>query len=375
MRLFLSTADASGDLHGAALVAALRERVPDLEVTGLGGDALRAAGMTPVVEQSELAVAGLLEIASSIPAILRAFLSLRRSLRTDRPDLVVLVDSPDLNLRLAPIAKRAGIPVLYYIAPQVWAWRSGRVRQLQRSTDRVGVIFPFEEGFLRRAGVNASFVGHPLVDRMADVRKSLRPEVVARELELDLVRPVLGLLPGSRRNEFAENLPCLLETSRIVHEAEPGVQIRLIVAPTIDSKSLELPEYVKPVEGLSHEMIALSTCVIAAPGTVTVEAALLGTPMVVTHRVNPLSFELARRLARVPSSCMVNLLAGSGVVPERIQWQSRPAALVPLVLKLLRDEDTRQQMQLELAKVAAQLGERGAADRAAGLALEVAGRG
>ncbi|MCP4003307.1 MAG: lipid-A-disaccharide synthase [bacterium] len=375
MKLFLSTADASGDLHGAALVAALRERVPDLEVTGLGGDALRAAGMTPVVEQSELAVAGLLEIASSVPAILRAFLSLRRSLRTDRPDLVVLVDSPDLNLRLAPIAKRAGIPVLYYIAPQVWAWRSGRVRQLQRSTDRVGVIFPFEEGFLRRAGVNASFVGHPLVDRMADVRKSLRPEVVARELELDLVRPVLGLLPGSRRNEFAENLPCFLETSRIVHEAEPRVQIRLIVAPTIDSKSLDLPDYVKPVEGHSHEMIALSTCVIAAPGTVTVEAALLGTPMVVTHRVNPLSFELARRLARVPSSCMVNLLAGSGVVPERIQWQSRPAALVPLVLKLLRDEDTRQQMQLELAKVSAQLGERGAADRAADLALEVAGRG
>ncbi len=396
MRVFVSTADASGDLHAAALVEALRRqmcardgvRAPgvaarggmgapgdaSLEVFGLGGDALIAAGLEPIVRQSELAVGGLVEVLSSAPGILRAYRALRAAVLERAPDLVILVDSPDLNLRLAAVAKRAGRRVLYYIAPQVWAWRPGRVRQLRRRTDHVGVIFPFEAPLLRAAGVKASFVGHPLVDRMAEVRAKLRPAETARELGLDLERPVLGLLPGSRRNEFDANLPCLLETAELLQRAIPEVQTRLLLAPTLESMAPALPEHVGVIRGHSHAALALCTCAIVAPGTVTIEAALLGVPMVVAHRIHPLSFELFRRLARVPSSCMVNLLAGAGVVPERVQWQSRPGVLVSLVARLLRDPEARQDMQRQLADVAKSLGERGAAERAADLALEVAGK-
>ena len=227
MRVFLSTADASGDMYAAPLLEALREREPELEVFGLGGSASVAAGLDPVVPQSDLAIAGLFEVLGSVPEVLRAYLALRRSLATRRPDLAILVDSPDLNLRFAAVAKRRGIPVFYYVAPQVWAWRRGRLRQLRRRTDRMAVIFPFEEALLRRAGIDATFVGHPLADRMARLREQLQPKQIAEELGLDLERPILALLPGSRRNELRGNLPLMLETAALLREAIPELQIQL----------------------------------------------------------------------------------------------------------------------------------------------------
>jgi lipid-A-disaccharide synthase len=341
----------------------------------VGGDALKAMGLESVVSQSELAVGGLVEIVSSLPRLLRAYAELRRALRAGSPDIVVLVDSPDLNLPLAAVARRLGLPVLYYIAPQVWAWRAGRLRKLRRRVDHVGVIFPFEEALLREAGVPATFVGHPLVDRMAAVRRALQPERVAQELGIDLGRPLLGLLPGSRRNEIAGNLPCVLETAELLHQAMPRLQILLLLAPTLASETPELPEYVRVVRGRTHEGMALSTCLISAPGTATVEAALLGVPLVVTHRVNRMSFAIAQRVTRVPSACMVNLIAGAGVVPERLQRMARPAAVAALVRQLLSDREAAEAMRRDFANVAAQLGPPGAAERAADLVLEVAERG
>jgi len=375
LRVFLSTADASGDMHAAALVLALRKRALDLEVFGLGGSALAAVGFTSVVPQSELAIAGLVEVLGSVPRVVGAYTRLRRALtRRPRPELAIFVDSPDLNLPLASVAKRSGVPVLYYVAPQVWAWRSGRVRKLSRRTDAVAVIFPFEEPILRAAGVNARFVGHPLVDRLADLARGAGREALARELGLDPARPVLGLLPGSRHNEVERNWPVLRETARLLHASIPGLQVQLVVASTLEAEHFEVPEWVRVVRGRSHAAMAVSTCLISAAGTATVEAAVLGIPLIVAHVTSPLTFELARRIARVPSSCMVNLIAGAGVVPERIQAHARPAALAALASRLLCDPAARAQMRAGLATAVATLGPGGAAERVADLALEVAGR-
>jgi lipid-A-disaccharide synthase len=372
MKIFLSTAEASGDLQASALVRALRERIADVEVVGLGGERLEAAGLRPVVPQSELAIGGLVEILSSAPRILKAYAALRRALRASRPDVCVLVDSPDLNLPLAAVARRLGVPVLYYIAPQVWAWRTGRVRKLRRRVDHIAVILPFEEQLLRAQGLPATFVGHPLVDRMAEFRRSFRPAQEAAELSLDLERPVLGLLPGSRRNEIAGNLSTLLEAAALLHESVPELQVQLLLAPTLADARPTVPDFVRVVRGRTHAAMALSTCILAAPGTVTMEAALLGVPTVVVHRLNPLSFELGRRIIRVPSTCMVNLVAERGVVPERIQGYARPAALAALAGRLIADPVARAEMRQELAAAVERLGPPGAAARTAELVIKTA---
>jgi lipid-A-disaccharide synthase len=372
VRIFLSTADASGDLHASALVAALRRRRPDLEVYGLGGERLQAAGLEPIVAQSELAVGGLVEVLSSLPGLLGGYARLRRSIGDRAPDLALFVDSPDLNLPLASVAHRRGIPVLYYIAPQVWAWRRGRLRKLRRRVDRLGVIFPFEEPLFREAGLDATFLGHPLVDRIADFRRSFEPDAAARALGLDPARPVLGLMPGSRRNELAANLDLMLESARLVREAIPGLQVLLPLAPTLQRAAPVLPEFVQLAVGYAHEALALSTCLIAAPGTATVEAALLGVPTLIVHRVNPVSFAIGQRLIRVPSSSMLNLIAGSGVVPERLQDQVRPAELAGLVARWVRNPEVREATVKEISAAAARLGQPGAVERAADWVLDSA---
>jgi lipid-A-disaccharide synthase len=372
VRLFISTADASGDLHAAALVEALRRRRDSLSLFGLGGDALEKTGLETTVPQSELAIGGLVEVVSSLPRVLRAYATLRGVLRARPADVAVLVDSPDLNLPLASVAHRRGIPVVYYIAPQVWAWREGRVRKLRRRVDHVGVIFPFEEPFLRDAGVPATFVGHPLVDRMAALRNSLRPETVAADIGIDLGHPVLGLLPGSRRNEMAANLPCLLEAAELLCRSMPQLQVLLMLAPTLACEEVRLPSNVRVVRGRTHESMALCTCLITAPGTVTVEAALLGIPHVVTHRANWLSFEIVRRLSRVRSSSMMNLVTDTGMVPERLQMMARPARIAALAARLLNEPSARDAMRRDLAQAVERLGTPNASDRAADLVLTVA---
>ncbi len=374
MKVFLSTADASGDLHAAALVEALGKRCDGLRTFGLGGDALKAAGFEVLVHQNEIAVGGLIEQLRSTGVFLRIYTKLRSALKTEKPDLAIFIDSPDLNMPITRVAHSFGIPVLYYIAPQVWAWRTGRVRKLRRRVDHVGVIFEFEEKFLRENGVNATFVGHPLVARINEVKRALDREQVARELEIDLSRPVLSLLPGSRRNELASNLAYFLETAEILHRLRPSLQIQLLLAPTLADRPPEVPDYVRLVIGQTHEAMAVSTMLLAVPGTVTLEAAMLEVPMVVAIRTNRLSFGIIRRLSRVPSSCMVNLIADAPIVPERLQEQARPVTLAALLGDYLDHPKKREEMRAQLAQAIQRLGGERAADRAAELALKVAHR-
>jgi lipid-A-disaccharide synthase len=372
LKLFVSTADASGDLHAAALVRELRAREPGLDVFGLGGPALEKEGLEPVAHQADLAVAGLVEVLSSLPRLLSAYRALRSAVRSREPDLACLVDSPDLNLPLAAVSRRARVPVLYYIVPQVWAWRPGRLRRLARRVDHAAAIFPMEEPLLRTAGVTVTYVGHPLVERLAEFRRTFQPSEFAKSLGLDPEQPVLGLLPGSRRNEFDANLGVMLEASRIARDALPGLQRILALAPTLEGITLDLPADVRVVRSRPHEAMALSTCVLTAAGTATIEATLLGTPLLVVHRAHPISFELARRVVRVPSACMANLVAGAGVVPERLQKQAQPANVAGLALRLLRDDQAREEMQRKLAHAASQLGGPGAGARTAEIALRLA---
>jgi lipid-A-disaccharide synthase len=350
VKVFVSTADASGDLHAAAVVDAL------------------------LVRQSDFAVAGLVEILSSVPHLLAGYTRLRSALTRRSPDVAILVDSPDLNLPLASVAQRSGVPVLYYVVPQVWAWRPGRLRKLRRRVDRAAVIFPFEEGLLRGAGIDAAYVGHPLVERLADFRRAFDPESFAAGLGLDPERPVLGLLPGSRRNELHWNLPLMLEAASIARRSLPDLQTLLVVAPSLRDLPLEVPSDVRVVHDESHAAMAVSTVLLSAPGTATVEATILGVPFVVTHRVNPLSYAVGQRVVRVASSCMANLVAGSGVVPERLQAQARPASLAGLLLGLLRNEKDRDQLRQRLEDTAARLGGPGASERTAEMVRELVRR-
>jgi lipid-A-disaccharide synthase len=377
LRVFICTADASGDLHAAGLVEALRARLAGrgerLHLFGLGGASLEAAGLKPLARQAELAVAGLVEVLTSAPRMLRSYTKLRRALRREDPDLAIFIDSPDLNIPLAAVARRSDVPVLYYIAPQIWAWRTQRVHKLVQRVDHLGVIFPFEEPLMRRAGVHTTFVGHPLVERLGAFRQRLNRAVVAAELQLDLDRPILGLLPGSRHNELEGNLPTMLDTARLLREEIPELQVQLMLAPTLLDSAPQLPDDVRLVSGRSHEAMAVSTALLAAPGTVTIEAALLGVPLVVAHRANRLSFEIARRVSRVPSSCMVNLIADRGIVPEYLQEKARPWALALALRPLLCDPAAREAMCRSLEEATLRLGGPGAGARMADLALELSG--
>jgi lipid-A-disaccharide synthase len=347
-----------------------------LDAYGLGGHELVAAGLEAVVPQSALAVAGLVEVLASAGRIVGAYRTLRRTLVERRPDVAVLVDSPDLNLPLAAVARRARVPVVYYVAPQVWAWRSGRVRKLRRRVRHVGVIFPFEQPLLEDAGVPATFVGHPLVDHIEARRPTMDRVALRRELGLDAERPVVGLMPGSRDNEVARNLPIMLETAALLMAAHPEVQVELIVAANVADvvARASVPASVRVVTGRPVEAMSVATLLLAAPGTATVEAALLGVPMVVCHRVHALSFEIARRMTHISSSCMVNLIAQEGIVPEYLQGSARPAALAGRIAHLLADHALRDELASRVRKAAGRLGGPGAAVRMAELVLEVAAK-
>lgn len=333
--------EASGDLHAGGLVAELRRRHPDWHFFGCGGDRLRAASVELLVDAKEVTVVGLVEVLAHLPRIARLHRRLRRALRQRRPAAVILVDFPDFNLPLAKAAARAGIPVIYFISPQVWAWREKRVEILRRTVRRIICIFPFEPAFYARHGLAVDYVGHPLV---AAARPRLTREAFlgANGLRPDV--PLIALLPGSRRREVQHNLPPMLAAAARLEEAA-GAQFVLPVAPTVGREWLHaaIPlaqqSAIRLLSGTaggeSYDALAHADLAIVASGTATVEAALLRTPMVVVYRLSKYSYWLGRRWVRTPYFAMVNLIAGRELVPELIQDQYRPEAVVNWALKLL----------------------------------------
>ncbi len=377
--VLVSAGDASGELHAAAFVEALRARRPDLRAIGIGGAEMEKAGVELTVHQSELAVGGLVEVLGSLNRIVGAWRRLTRALRREAVDLVVLVDSPDFNLPFARHARRAGIPILYYVSPQVWAWRRGRIRKIARRVDRLACIFPFEPEVYAGTGLDAEFVGHPLVDRLGEPNSEAKRDEARRALGLDPERPLVVLLPGSRRYELRHCLPLHLAAARALHARDPRPAYAIALAPSLRREQAE-PELARAglpsgmcvdlVQGHTHALMRAADVAVTKPGTATVELALLEVPMVVLARGNPLSAFIVRRLIRVPAWAMPNLIAGRPIVPEFLQEDTDPEAVAGALLALL-DGPARAAQVAALREVRARLGGGGAAERAAEIAEEM----
>jgi lipid-A-disaccharide synthase len=358
--------EASGDLHGATLARALTTLAPGLRLAGMGGARMAAAGVRLVQRAERVAVVGGTEALGRIPALWAAFRALRHHLRSRRPGVLVLIDFPEFNLHLARAARRLGVPVVYFVAPQLWAWRPGRVRAMARDVTRVLAIFPFEVGLYQEAGVPVEFVGHPVLDVLPAVtRETARSGLAATGDTL------IGLLPGSRAAEVRRHLPVLLGAAARIAARRPRVRFAVPVASTITAADLEasvraagLPIEVLPRE--AYRVMAAADLLLVASGTATLEAACYGTPMVVLYRLSALSYAVARQLVRgVSHISLPNIVAGREIVPELIQGQATPDAVAGAALGLLEDDVARGAQRAGLLEVRARLGEAGAGLRAA----------
>lgn len=369
----LSCGEPSGDLYAGALVRALRAREPGLVAFGLGGERLAAAGARLVADFRGLSVTGLSEALRVLPKSWATYRTLVDTARRERPDVLVLIDYPDFNFRLMKSVKALGVPIVYYISPQLWAWRPARMKTMQALVDRVLVIFPFEEALYQREGVDVRFVGHPLLELTAP---SADRATLRREFGLDEARPVVALLPGSRPNELARLAPVLGAAARQIAARVPGAQFIVARAPHLDD-ALFVPfdpagvDRRLIVEGRTDDVLCASDVVLTASGTATVQTAMHGKPMVVLYKLSPLTYALGKPLARVDMYAMVNLIAGRRVVSELIQEDCTPEAVAGEAVALLTDRTKRDTMVRDLEAVIAALGGPGASARAAEAVIEL----
>jgi lipid-A-disaccharide synthase len=366
--------EASGDQHGAKVVRAMRELAPDLVFFGIGGQALRAAGVQVFIDASELAVVGITEIFAKLPSLVKGMTTAKRLLKTVKPDLLILIDFPDFNLHIAATAKNLNIPVLYFISPQIWAWRSGRVKKIRARVNHMAVILPFEAAFYEGHGVPVSFVGHPLLDDFPVVSADSR-------VLLPEEGPVIGLLPGSRDREVARLLPDMLAAIPLLRRQIPGIRFIVSLSSSVKFSFLESilaahgrdPDIEIEAKGV-HSVLAKSTLVVAASGTVTLEAAIAGTPMVIIYKVSPLSYLLGRMLIHVNFMGLANLIAGKGICPELLQHEVSGTRIAETVASMLQDSKGMAERRRELLKVKVQLGLPGASGRVAEVAMRLMNR-
>lgn len=327
----------SGDMHGARVLTAMQEVIPNLTAYGMGGQFLEDAGMEILVDSATMAVMGLVEIVGHLGTILRAKKILRKKLQTARPKLLLLVDYPEFNLLLAGYAKKLGIPVLFFVSPQIWAWRSYRIHRIMRLVDRMAVILPFEKPFYAKYNYTVDYVGHPLVGHM---NLSMTPDEFRTKYSISKGKTYIGLLPGSRRKEIATMLPVFLESARLILEKHPDTVFLLPLAPSLDIEDLRengLDEYdidVSVVTEDRYELMNSCDLVLAASGTVTLELALLQIPMVVSYRIAKLSYIIGSRLINVAFASLVNLIADREVVPELIQHDATAEKISSTLLEL-----------------------------------------
>lgn len=348
-------------------MAALKALQPHWEFWGVGGPQMRAAGVRTRHDSREMAVVGVAEVLKKIPLLRRVYKDLRYEIGKGTTAAAILIDYPGFNLRLARMARRAGIRVIYYVSPQIWAWRPGRIRQIARCVDKMLVLFPFEVPLYKRAGVDVTCVGHPLVDRLETGGGDSQ---LAVELGLEKGGPVVGLLPGSREREVRTLLPLMVESLPLIREQVPAARFALAQAATIpDELVQELlqgnPVPILVVQDRTHDLIRLSSLLLVASGTATLEATLLRAPMVILYKLHPLSWMFAKALVKVSWAGLVNILAGKELVPELLQGRANPREIAAAAVPLLCDEDRRRRLQEELGRIAVMLGPGGAAARAA----------
>ncbi len=369
--------EASGDLHGGALCRALGELAPDARLIGMGGTAMAAAGVTLLADVKDTAVVGFSEVVRRLPALRRADRRLRDALRRERPAALVLIDFPGLNLRMARAAARVGVPVVYFVPPQVWAWRPGRLAVLRRHVALVLAVLPFERALYQAAGVPVAFVGHPIVDALAGVPERAEAR---RRLGVGDAETLVGLLPGSRDHEVDRLLPVMRDAAARIAAARPGVRFALGLAPTVDAARvtgrLAGGPPVEAVRGATYLLMRAADLLLVASGTATLEAALLGTPMAVCYRVSRLTETLGRWLVRVPWISLVNLVLGRAVVPELYRRSDATGErLAAAALRLLAEPAAREAQREAFRELADQLGRPGVGRRAARLVLDVVGAG
>ncbi|HEX6559763.1 MAG TPA: lipid-A-disaccharide synthase [Longimicrobiales bacterium] len=349
VKILISAGEPSGDLHGAAVARALKERLPNAALYGFGGDLMRAAGVELRAHADQMAVMGFFEVARHLPYFLRLLKEVRRDLHDTPPDLVIPIDYPGFNLRLARYAREQRIPVLYYIAPQVWAWHRSRMKELASNADRLAVVLPFEEALFREAGARVSFVGHPLLD-IAPARKP-REELCA-EIGIDANRPILAILPGSRKQEVHSHLELFTAAAARAQQEMPDVIPVVAQAPGINDADLRSHF---PTTRATRELLQHARAALTKSGTSTLDCALAVTPMVIAYRMNPFTYRIAKRLVDVEHIGLVNLIAGQRVVPEFVQNDATPESLAAALRPLLRGGDVRENMVKHLQAVRARL--------------------
>ncbi len=370
-KIMIIAGEASGDIHGAHLVRAMRALDPHLDFFGVGGNALRQAGVHLMVDNSQIAVVGISEALLKFKIILSALRIVKKGLNRLRPALLILIDFPDFNLHVATVAKKLGIPVMYYISPQVWAWRTGRVKKIKNLVDHMVVIFPFEVDFYKKSNVPVTFVGHPLLDSVtSETSRGKKKNLKGDSL-------LIGLLPGSRNGEITRHLPTMVQAADILSEQLPGIRFAIPVASTVDTTLVEAivegGTSSRPLilrDGL-RDVLDEAALVITASGTVTLEAAIAGTPMIIVYKVSPLSYWLGKRLIRVKHIGMANLVAERPIVPELIQHEASAENIASRVLQMLRDEKGLAEIRCQLRRVGQSLGTSGASKRTAEVAIRL----
>jgi lipid-A-disaccharide synthase len=367
--------EASGDMYGAQVASSLRSRFPGCEIYGLGGQRMQEAGVQLEGDIRKTAVIGPIEVLSSLGSLYKVFRRLAERVEAAPPTAAILIDFPDFNLRLARRVRQAGSPVIYYISPQVWAWREGRIKQIARVVDKMLVIFPFEEEMYRAAGVDVEFVGHPLVD---SVRASKTKEEFCAAYQFDSNKPIVALLPGSRRKEVRFILPPLCETAALIREKKPETQFVLPMAGGLDRKVLETVIGTQPITIVTNDTynaIRYARAAIVASGTATLETALLGTPEVVVYRISQGSWWIGKMLLRVKFYGIVNIILGEEVVPELFQERMTPADVTKTVLRLMDDVWVQSRIRGKYEQLRRVLGSGNVADRVADAVVKLVNSG
>ncbi|MEO8481407.1 MAG: lipid-A-disaccharide synthase [Acidobacteriota bacterium] len=373
-RVLISCGEASGDLYAGALTRELRRQDPTISVAGFGGPQLAAAGAELLADYRRFAVTGLVEAIRVLPRSWRMLRLIEAAARESRPDVFVAIDFPDFNFRLLKPIHQMGIPIVYYISPQLWAWRAGRINQVRRYVSKMLVIFPFEVDVYERAGVPVEFVGHPLLELASATQPRERWRVAHG---LDPSRPVLALLPGSRPNEVSRMLPVFVDALPRIAAAVPGVQFVVARAPSLSDDlfaQIQHSAVATIVEGETDDVLAAADAVVTASGTATVQTAIHGTPMVIVYRLSTLTYAMARRFVKVSTYGMVNLIAGRQIVPELIQDDCTPERVADAAVSILTDQPRIQTMRADIAAMRANLGGPGASERAARAVLSAVRR-
>ena len=375
-RIMIVTGEASGDLHGAKLMSAITAQLPDTKFFGVGGKNMAAKGCEILIPGEELAVMGIVEIVGHLPVILKAFNKLKREFYgSNKPDALVLIDFPEFNLRLARQAKKAGIPVLYYVSPQVWAWRRGRVKKIAAVVDSLAAIFPFEPAFYDGQDILVKYVGHPLLDEFEEAGNC---QNLRSRLQISQDKKVVGLFPGSRHNELRYMLDTLVESAQLIFEKEPEAHFLVPVANTLSRADIqsrfptELPvSFIESDDATIYDVASSCDTILTVSGTVTLQIALVGTPMAIFYKVSPLTYAIGKRLIKVDHAGLANIVAEKRIVPEFIQDMATPQNLANEALRVLNDSRYASDMRSALEQVHTKLGEPGCSERVAEMLLQL----